>query len=161
IQLEGVNLGSVASLRVRAGADTAVGTRLPVAFVSARGTALCDRQLMVGEYREVFPTPPVDTEQPGYSGTLPVPGTANGRVSSPSGDLWRITARRHQPLCLEVHAQRLGSPLDAVLEVLDELGRPVPRATLRCVARAYTDMDMEGNFDSESTLLGVTDWAPF
>ncbi len=48
-------------------------------------------------------------------------------------DFYRFTARKGQRLVLEVEAQRLGSPLDAVIEVFDAQGRPVPRATLRCL----------------------------
>ena len=43
--------------------------------------------------------------------------------------------RRAQRLLIEVHARRVGSPLDSTIEVLDAAGKPVGRSTLRCTAR--------------------------
>src|SRR5262249_23039399 len=40
-------------------------------------------------------------------------------------------------LIVEVNARRLGSALDSVIEILDAKQQPVPRATLRCLAKTY------------------------
>jgi hypothetical protein len=89
---------------------------------------------VVGEFAEAVATS-VDFRSPTV---LPTPVTVNGWVGHPGAtDLWRFSARKGQPLVLEVQARRLGSPLDSYIEILDASGRPVPRAVLRCVARTY------------------------
>lgn len=48
----------------------------------------------------------------------------NGRIDQPGDiDLWRITAEAGKTLLIEVHSSRLGTPLDAVLDVLSSDGR--------------------------------------
>ena len=71
---------------------------------------------------------------------LTIPSTVNGRVSGfttnaqkPDEDYYRFHARKGQRYVIEVEAQRLGSPLDAVVEILDAEGQPVPQATARAV----------------------------
>ena len=72
------------------------------------------------------------------TGTSAVPGTANGRIAEPGAtQTWRFAAKKGQRLILEVDARRLGSPLDSTIEILDAEGQPVPRATLRCLAKTY------------------------
>jgi hypothetical protein len=65
------------------------------------------------------------------------PVTINGRIdrrkNSSSSDLFRFHARKGEKLVLEVAAERLGSPLDAVIEVLDARRRSIPRAVLQAV----------------------------
>ena len=62
--------------------------------------------------------------------TLPV--TVNGRLQSAKHD-FEFHARKGEKLVFDVTANRLGSPLDSMLEVLDAKGSPVERATVRCV----------------------------
>jgi hypothetical protein len=67
-----------------------------------------------------------------------VPGTANGCIYKPDvAEAWTFRAKKNERLILEVNARRLGSPLDSVIEILDAQGQPVPRATLRCLAKTY------------------------
>ena len=63
--------------------------------------------------------------------------TVNGRIASDvhtagQAAYFRFAARKGQQLVFEVGAQRFGSPLDSLIEVLDSNGHPVPRALLRC-----------------------------
>lgn len=62
--------------------------------------------------------------------TLPV--TINGKLLSLESD-FRFKAAKGEQLVLEVNANRLESPLDSILEILDAQGKPVERATIRCV----------------------------
>jgi hypothetical protein len=56
--------------------------------------------------------------------TLPL--TVNGRIFPREDvDIWTFEARRGQAVTCEVTANRLGSPLDARLEVVDPQGRPI------------------------------------
>jgi hypothetical protein len=125
VRLEGVHLGDKRSVKVSVPPDAAPGSRLPVPAGAALGTPV----VTVGEFTEVVA---------GKDMALSVPGTANGVIDAPgAAQTWRFQARKAQRLILEVHASRLGSPLDSVLEILDARGRPLPLATLRCVARTY------------------------
>jgi WD40 repeat protein len=130
VRFDGVHLGGVSSVHVKA--DKAPGERLPIAVPNV--AALGAPSLVVGEFPEVLadqvPSTPV---------TMPVPGTANGRIAEPgAAGLWRFPATKGQRLVVEVNARRLGSPLDSYLEILDAKGQPVPRAVLRSLARTYT-----------------------
>jgi len=127
IQLEGVHLGtlmgSAKTVHVKAAADAAPGTRLPL--------PLGNKSVVVGEFPEVF-------AGTGSANRLPVPGTANGRIAQAgTADTWHFDAKKGQRLIVEVEARRLGSPLDSLIEILDAKGQPVPRAVLRCLAKTY------------------------
>jgi hypothetical protein len=59
----------------------------------------------------------------------PVPAIFNGRIQTPGDtDTWAFSATKGQALALDVRASRLGSPLDAVLTVLDSAGKQLARA---------------------------------
>lgn len=143
VRLEGVHLGPATTARVKAPAGAGPGSTLPVPVVTPAGTALGDPKVVVGEFAEVIAPP-----NAGAPLTVPVPGTANGRIGQPGAtETWRFAAKKGQPLVLEVNARRLGSRLDSSIEVLDLAGRPVPRAVLRCLSKTYTtfrDHDSSG-----------------
>jgi hypothetical protein len=130
IHIGGVHLGTH-TVHVRAPADAAPGSTLAV---PSSMPALGFKTLVVGEFPEVTAT----TVAPSQPGLLSVPGTANGIIrEAGAADLWRFHARKGERLILEVQAARLGSPLDSFLEILDSRNQPVPRATLRSVAKTY------------------------
>jgi hypothetical protein len=86
-----------------------------------------------------------------------VPGTANGRIGRRGAtDTWGFSAKKGQRLIVEVHARRLGSPLDSVLEILDAHGRPLQQAVLRCLARTYVTFR---DHDSANTGIRIENWA--
>jgi hypothetical protein len=67
-------------------------------------------------------------------GAVNWPVTINGRIAAPAAtNRYRFTAHRGDDLVFEVNAQRLGSPLDSALEVLDAAGKPIERAVVRPV----------------------------
>jgi hypothetical protein len=67
-------------------------------------------------------------------GTITPPVTVNGRIAAPGAEnRYRFRARKGEQVNLEVQAQRLGSPLDSYLEVLDAQGDPIERAVVRPV----------------------------
>ncbi len=63
--------------------------------------------------------------------SIQAPVTVNGKLLFAEND-FRFNARKGEKLVLEVNANRLGSPLDSMLEILDAKGNPVERATVRC-----------------------------
>jgi hypothetical protein len=170
IQVEGVNLGGVKSVRVKAG-DAALGTKLPLPI-----SALGSPNVVVGEFPEAttsgsHPVTGLYTKDgrhivlpPGAAVAqqvlpLPVPGTGNGRIRSPGDtDRWRFTARKGQRLVVEINARRLGSPLDSVIEILDDKGQPVPRAVLRAVAKTYVTFR---DHDSAGPGIRMETWNEF
>jgi len=78
-------------------------------------------KFMVGELPEVVEDE-IDGDPVPVSVTLPV--TINGRIFPREDvDIWSFHARKGQPVHCEVHAARLGSPLDARLEVRDPQGQ--------------------------------------
>jgi WD40 repeat protein len=140
VQLEGVFLPA-RSQGVIARADAAPGSMIAVPFAAGK-RPLGSASLVVGEFPEVVS--PGD----GKPLTLPVPGTGNGRVGAAGGaETWKFSARKGQRLILEVNAHRIGSPLDSTLEILGARGQPVPRATLRSVAKTYTTFRDHGSSD--------------
>src|SRR5207253_4569547 len=94
-----------------------------------------------------------------FEKNLPVPGTGNGLIHQPGAtDIWRFKTKKGQRLILEVNARRLGSPLDSYIEILDSKGQPLPRATLRCVAKTYVTFR---DHDSASPGMRIETWSEF
>lgn len=125
IKLDGVHLGASRFVKLKAPADAAPGTRLPLG-----STALGSPGVMVGEFPEL---------RSSGASALAVPGTGNGTITrAGQPDTWRFPARKGQRLIVEVNARRLGSPLDSTIDILDAQGKPVQRAVLRCVAKTYS-----------------------
>jgi hypothetical protein len=149
IHVEGVNLGGTKTVRVKAPADAAPGTRLPLKVETQKGPALGSLGVVVGEFAEAQAT--------GKADTVAVPGTANGRLAEP-GDTatWKFAAKKGQRLVVEVNARRLGSPLDSTIEILDANGKPIPLVTLRCLARTYVTFR---DHDSASPGIRLENWS--
>jgi len=142
IQVEGVFLGDLKTVHVKAVADAAPGSRLPVPITTSQGTPLGNLSIAIGEFPEAL------GNASAAAGALPNPGTANGRIERAGNvETWRFQAKKGDRLLLEVNARRLGSPLDSTIEILDAKGQPVPRAVLRCVAKTcsvFRDHDSSG-----------------
>ncbi len=136
VYLQGVNLGPTHSVHMKVPADAAVGSRLPVPLTVK---ALGNPTVRVEEFPQAFFS---------TSATISVPGTGNGLINEAgTTKTWRFHARKGQRLLLEVNARRAGSPLDSVIEILDDRGQVLPRATLRCVAKTdviFRDHDSAG-----------------
>src|SRR5439155_8861589 len=154
IRLEGVNLGDIRTVRIKPPANTAIGSRLPVQFM--HGSPLGSPSVIVEEFPEVV-APEAETQSSGIAPSVPVPGTANGRITRPGmTDVWRFQAKKGQRLILEVNARRLGTPLDSYIEILDTQGKPVPRAVLRCLAKTYT---VFRDHDSAASGIRMETWS--
>jgi hypothetical protein len=148
IRVEGVNLGMERKVRVKASAEAALGSRLPVPVTSPAGTPLGNPTAVVGEFEEVVASD--------KALSLPVPGTANGRIEKEGAtQTWRFPAKKGQRLLLEVNARRLGSPLDSYIEILDAKGQPLPLATLRCLAKTYVTFR---DHDSVGSGIRIETW---
>jgi WD40 repeat protein len=151
ISLEGVHLGKVRSVHIKAPATAHPGSRLPLDVKFGGESALGAPVVVVGEFPEVLPS--------SKDHAVAVPGTANGRIDKAGQtQTWRFQAKKGERLILEVHAARLGSPLDSTIEVLDALGRPLPQALLRCLARTYVTFR---DHDSRGPGIRMESWSEF
>ncbi len=88
--------------------------------------ATATRRFVVGDLPEIVETE-IDGEPLPVAVTLPV--TINGRIFPREDvDVWSFTARTGQIIWAEVCAQRVGSPLDARLEITDTHGKRLAEA---------------------------------
>jgi hypothetical protein len=107
--------------RVRIAADAVLGPRSARVW-TAEGAA-SGPKFMVGDLPEVIEQE-LDGEPVPVDVTLPV--TINGRIFPREDvDVWALALHKGQTVCCEVHAARLGSPLDSRLEVLDPQERVI------------------------------------
>ena len=100
--------------------------------------------------------------EPSQAQKVEAPIIANGRIDQADDwDVFRIEGRAGEKLVAEVHARRLGSPLDSMLKVTDESGHlPVIYKGLRpdmfqdgaqaVVEGRYTEM---GTFEAHNLVL--------
>jgi hypothetical protein len=104
-------------------------------------------KVLVGNLPELLETEPNDT--PEAATALAVPGTASGRIQSATGsddDLYRFESKAGQTWIVETDAQRRGSPIDTVIEVLDAAGKPIERVLLQAVRDStVTFRGIDGN----------------
>lgn len=94
------------------------------------GPAFNRVKLALGDEPEILATGKNTTLAAAQAVSAPV--TINGKLEA-GENYYRFHARKGEKLVLEVDANRLGSPLDSLLEILDTQGTPVERATIRCV----------------------------
>jgi hypothetical protein len=118
----------------------------------AHGAALNRLRLDVGRYPEVSEN---NNNSLATAQAVQTPVTINGRIWQAPEDYYKFTAKKGQQLILEVAAQRFGSPLDALLEVLDAQGKPLPRIVLRALLQTETTLN---DRDSASVGLRLLNW---
>lgn len=131
ITVKGVNLGGIHEVRVNPPKWADGWTTVPVRLKTAKGESLNTISVAVNNDPQIFDKEPINTPAQAQAITLPV--TINGDLSAPDGDYFRFTAKKGEHLTMAVAAARLGSPLDSVIEVLDNQGHPIPRSLVRCL----------------------------
>jgi hypothetical protein len=107
--------------------DAELGSRAWRAWTSQGATPAM--QFVVGDLPEV-----IEHEIDGASVPVEVklPVTINGRIFPRENvDIWTFHADAGQQITCDVNAKRLGSPLDAELQVFDPAGKPVHATLLR------------------------------
>jgi hypothetical protein len=155
VTVDGINLKGATTGRL----GPAVAERPNLAPVVVSGLdrePVARVEVALGKYREVAEREGNNT--PATAQALLAPVTVNGRIQAraPGGtdaDLFRVTMGKGQTLVAQVAAQRLGSSLDSLLEVLDSRGVPVPRARLRAVWETTIDLRSRGSMDPGLRLL--------
>lgn len=159
LSLTGANLGSSAKAPVPLtrpeGEQPAQDDVVPLALRIGGHALLAEPLAARGIYPEVAERETLTGTATGQLVGTPV--TVNGRVTTrangSSADVFRVRAVKGQRLIMSVMAARLGSPLDASIDVLDARGRPVPRAVLRPVWETSVDLRDRGSRDPGLRLL--------
>lgn len=155
VSVAGVNLETARTATV----GSPVADRPNLAPVVIRGLSrdpITRPEVAVGKYPEVREQEGNNTLATAQAVLAPV--TVNGRIQSSTAgttdtDVFRVTLGKGQTLVAQIAAQRLGSSLDSLLEVLDARGQPVPRARLRAVWETTIDLRSRGSLDTGLRLL--------
>ncbi|MFN7994657.1 MAG: hypothetical protein U0Q18_13705 [Bryobacteraceae bacterium] len=154
VALTGYNLGA-AKVDVKGEPSPDEERMLTLRPKAPSGKAFNELRLAIGNEPELASTgtnTSVAAAQP-----IQVPVTLNGKLLAGEND-FRFKARKGEKLVFDVNANRLGSQLDSLLEILDAKGKPVERATVRCVLEtALTLTDQE----SSSSGLRILSWNGF
>ncbi|HTM48399.1 MAG TPA: PPC domain-containing protein [Bryobacteraceae bacterium] len=90
--------------------------------------------------------------------SITAPVVVNGKLQAKE-NYFRFRAKKGERLTLEVAANRLGSPLDSILEILDAAGKPVERATVRCVLQTSTTLRDHDSAQPGIRILSATGFA--
>jgi hypothetical protein len=155
LAVRGPNIPSSRKVTVAGNPALLAGKTIPLSVPTPIGPSVNRASIALGEYPEVIEIEPND--DPARAQLLAIPSTVNGHIWSegaqdssrrerPDQDLYRFRAHKGQKLVFEVMAQRLGSPLDSLIDILDANGHPLPRATIRPVAEtAITLNDPDAN----------------
>jgi hypothetical protein len=144
ISVSGANLGGIADVKLEPPASDQTRTTISLdAIGSVR--PLNEVKLAVGDEPEVAEHEPNDSIEEAQKVTFPV--TINGHIAggldrgkNPDEDYFRFSAKKGQKLSIDVAAARFGSPLDSVIEILDQNGQAIPRATIRCLNQTTTTL---------------------
>ncbi len=161
VSVTGVNLGDVHEVKVDSPKPADGWTTVPLKVKSNQGWSLNTVELAVGNDAEVLEQEP--NNSPAQAQTVSLPVTINGHISGGSThggaadeDYFRFHARKGEHLTMEVAAARLGSPLDSVIEVLDAQGKPIPRATVRCLNETVTTLADRGSRTTGIRLTSIS-----
>jgi hypothetical protein len=150
VHVTGVNLApgtSGITAKVTVPADATPGSKVPVPLGELQ--AVGSPTVMVSEFPSVVMDPVTGAD-------VRVPGSADGIFTKPhQAQAARFQAKKGSRLVVEVLAQRAGSPVDSVIELLDAAGDPVPFATLRCTAKTSVTFR---DHDSRSPGIRLDAW---
>ncbi len=153
VAISGYNLGpaTVQAKGTAAASDPDLSILRPE---SPSGEAFTEVKLALGDDPEIEASGTNNAAGSAQALTLPV--TVNGRIAAAGKDhFFRFSARKGQPVTMEVNARRLGSELDSFVEVLDARGQPIERV----VARAVWETSLVlGDQDSDSPGFRLQAW---
>jgi hypothetical protein len=134
VEVRGFNLGA-APVKVKGEPSPDRERTVTVRPATPNGAAFNELTLAIDDDPEVRSAGTNTKLTSAQSVTLPV--TINGKSAEDSAQYFRFAAKKGQKVVLEVNAQRLGSQLDSVVEVLDAKGQPVERAVARATWETF------------------------
>jgi hypothetical protein len=155
VQLTGYNLGAN---KVAVKGESSQEDMRAVIFrpQAPKGPAFNRVKLALGDEPEA-PASGVNTTL-ARAQTITVPVTVNGKLEGVE-NYYRFHARKGEKLVFEVNANRLGSPLDSLLDILDTKGAPIERATIRCVLETSTTLADRDSSDRGIRITSPTGFA--
>jgi hypothetical protein len=155
VSIRGVNLGGASQVKIEAPENVNGWTTIPVIETGAGIRPINQVRLAVGKEPEISEQEPNDSIAQAQTVSFPV--TINGHIDggrkqggNPDEDYFHFRARKGEKLNIDVAAARLGSHLDSVIEILDEHGKSIPRATVRCLNETTTTLS-----DRDSSTTGI------
>jgi hypothetical protein len=161
VQLFGQNLAEDAKASISALNDVEAGTLIPISMPTGDGSSWTTGRKVVAAYGDQTAERSGDraNDSPAQAVRIASPGGVSGTIET-EGDVdhFRFDAKKGQRVVLEVFGRRLGTPIDSVIDILDNQGRPVPRAVLRPVeetAVAFRDHPSGGRN------IRLTQWNDF
>ncbi len=130
VRVEGFNLGGLTEIELdRRGPKSSGGYHYWRPNTSL-GPSLNQVRIAIGEHPRLLESE--DNDAIVSAQRVSIPSTIDGRVERDGDrDTFRLHCRQGEVLALEVLAQRLDSPLDSLIEILDDSGQPVLRSTLK------------------------------
>jgi hypothetical protein len=136
VKAAGFNLGNEHTFKITAKPQAAWGDFLWFQPTLKKGLAIAPLRIPVGRDPEVMETHEAHNSL-ATAQTLTIPSTVNGNIQnlktkSSESDFYKFAAKKGQTIVFAVAAQRFGSSLDSVIEIFDQNGQLVPRATVRC-----------------------------
>ena len=128
--VEGFNLGEMSTVELDGRRPQSSNQYDDLRIQTSLGPSLNQVKISVGEHPQVLENENNDSIDSAQQVSIPI--NVDGRISRDGDrDTFRVHCRQGQVLALEVLAQRLGSPLDSLIEILDASGQPVPRSILK------------------------------
>ncbi len=114
---------------------TAAAEPQPEGSVAAQSTS----DVAVGEIVSGTEQEPNDTvaQASKWNAPFQLTGVICAEGMETDTDVFRFASQRGQTWIVEVKASRDGSPLDSQIEILDAVGKPVPRVLLQAVRDSY------------------------
>jgi len=145
VSVQGINLGGIREVNVETPKLAEGWTTTPLVIGNGGVHQLNEAKIAVGNEPESLEQEPNNTIPQAQVVSLPI--TINGHIdggaiagSDSDEDYFRFHAKTGERLTIDVAAARLGSALDSVIEVLDEHGNSIPRATIRCLNQTTTTL---------------------
>ncbi len=140
VQIEGLNLAGVSEVKMSPASEA--GTLVKVTPTGLPRPIL-RRTVVVCDGPQAVENEPND--EPSGAERISMPGGISARIDH-AGDVdhFRFPAKKGERLIVEVFGRRLGTPIDPIIEIVDDQGRTLPRAVLKPVAEtevAFRDHD--------------------
>ena len=158
VALTGYNLGPAASFLAKGTPSVSDPDAVVFRPKAPAGDSFTEVKLALGDDPEVEAIGTNTSLASAQPVTLPL--TINGRIGAPKANLpvehlYRFSAKKGQPVSIEVNARRLGSDLDSFVEVLDSKGQPIERLTARAIWETFLVLR---DHDSQTRGLRIQAW---
>jgi WD40 repeat protein len=147
---QGYNLGADGVLTLDAPAEAGYAARVPVPVPVVAGNPIAAPKVAVSAL-----TPLAEAE----AVELRAGSVVNAHIDvANEADEYTFSLAKGETVIFEIEAERLGSPVDSELEILDAAGKLLPLGQARCVAQTHMTLTAR---DSRSTGLRLDDWSNF